>query len=91
MARDTALEKGIIINGLPIMNDRPNPFGFPNETDLDRAKRSDFSHNQTQRDNQHAFSMPFSPESWPFTARLERPSQRESPMFSGKIGRGERI
>ena len=41
--------------------------------------------------NQHAFSMPFSPESWPFIARLERPSKRESPMFSGKIGRGERI
>jgi hypothetical protein len=47
--------------------------------------------NAERRDNQHAFSMPFSPESRPFTARLERPSQRESPTFSGKIGRGERI
>ncbi len=35
-ARDAAVSAGIIINGLPIMNDRPNPFGFPNETDLDK-------------------------------------------------------
>jgi len=34
--RHEALKDRIIINGLPIMNDRPNPFGFPNETDLDR-------------------------------------------------------
>jgi len=34
--RHEALLERIIINGLPIMNDRPNPFGFPNETDLDR-------------------------------------------------------
>ena len=34
--RYEALKERIIINGLPIMNDRPNPFGFPNETDLDR-------------------------------------------------------
>lgn len=34
--RHEALKERIIINGLPIMNDRPNPFGFPNETDLDR-------------------------------------------------------
>ncbi|CAN5901856.1 hypothetical protein BH11PSE3_BH11PSE3_25900 [soil metagenome] len=33
--RYDALKERIIINGLPIMNDRPNPFGFPNETDLD--------------------------------------------------------
>jgi Protein of unknown function (DUF1194) len=35
-ARYEALKDRIAINGLPIMNDRPNPFGFPNETDLDR-------------------------------------------------------
>jgi len=34
--RYEALRERIVINGLPIMNDRPNPFGFPNETDLDR-------------------------------------------------------
>jgi len=34
--RHEALKDRIVINGLPIMNDRPNPFGFPNETDLDR-------------------------------------------------------
>ena len=34
--RHEALRERIVINGLPIMNDRPNPFGFPNETDLDR-------------------------------------------------------
>ena len=33
--RHEALKERIAINGLPIMNDRPNPFGFPNETDLD--------------------------------------------------------
>lgn len=34
--RYEALKDKIVINGLPIMNDRPNPFGFPNEADLDR-------------------------------------------------------
>jgi len=34
--RYEALKEKIVINGLPIMNDRPNPFGFPNEEDLDR-------------------------------------------------------
>ena len=34
--RYEALKEKIVINGLPIMNDRPNPFGFPNEADLDR-------------------------------------------------------
>lgn len=34
--RHEALKDRIVINGLPIMNDRPNPFGFPSETDLDR-------------------------------------------------------
>lgn len=34
--RHEALKERIVINGLPIMNDRPNPFGFPNETDLDK-------------------------------------------------------
>ena len=34
--RYEALKERIIINGLPIMNDRPNPFGFPSETDLDK-------------------------------------------------------
>ena len=33
--RHEALKERIIINGLPVMNDRPNPFGFPSETDLD--------------------------------------------------------
>ena len=35
-ARRLALEQRIVINGLPIMNDRPNPYGFPSETDLDK-------------------------------------------------------
>ncbi|MDI1285050.1 MAG: DUF1194 domain-containing protein [Reyranella sp.] len=34
--RHDALKERIMINGLPIMNDRPNPYGFPSETDLDR-------------------------------------------------------
>jgi hypothetical protein len=34
--RHEALKERIAINGLPIMNDRPNPFGFPSEADLDR-------------------------------------------------------
>src|SRR5690242_6251268 len=34
--RYEALKEKIVINGLPIMNDRPNPFGFPSEADLDR-------------------------------------------------------
>ena len=34
--RHEALRERIIINGLPIMNDRPNPFGFPSEADLDK-------------------------------------------------------
>jgi hypothetical protein len=34
--RYEALKEKIVINGLPIMNDRANPFGFPNEADLDR-------------------------------------------------------
>jgi hypothetical protein len=35
-ARYDALKARIVINGLPIMNDRPNPFGFPSEADLDK-------------------------------------------------------
>lgn len=34
--RYDALKERIVINGLPIMNDRPNPFGFPSEDDLDK-------------------------------------------------------
>src|SRR6478736_1124394 len=34
--RHEALRERIVINGLPIMNDRPNPFGFPSEADLDK-------------------------------------------------------
>ncbi len=34
--RHDALKDRIIINGLPIMNGRPNPFGFPAEDDLDK-------------------------------------------------------
>jgi len=34
--RYQALKARIAVNGLPIMNDRPNPFGFPNEPDLDK-------------------------------------------------------
>lgn len=34
--RHDALKERIIINGLPIMNGRPNPFGFPAEDDLDK-------------------------------------------------------
>lgn len=33
--REEALKQRIGINGLPIMNGRPNPFGFPAESDLD--------------------------------------------------------
>jgi hypothetical protein len=35
MARDSALAEGIVINGLPIINDRPNPFGLRTMPDLD--------------------------------------------------------
>ena len=34
--RHEALKERIVINGLPIMNDRSNPFGLPNEEDLDK-------------------------------------------------------
>jgi Protein of unknown function (DUF1194) len=34
--RYEALKEKIVVNGLPIMNDRPNPFGYPNEEDLDK-------------------------------------------------------
>ena len=34
--RDRAIAKGITINGLPIINDRPNQFGFPTMPDLDK-------------------------------------------------------
>lgn len=34
--RHDALRERIVINGLPVMNDRPNPFGFPSEPDLDK-------------------------------------------------------
>ena len=34
--RHEALKDRIVINGLPIMNDRPNPYGFPSENDLDK-------------------------------------------------------
>ncbi len=36
MARDRALAAGIVINGLPIINGRPNPWGMPVLEDLDR-------------------------------------------------------
>ena len=35
-ARARALKAGVTINGLPIVNDRPNPWGFPPPKDLDR-------------------------------------------------------
>jgi len=35
-ARDAAIAAGIVINGLPIINDRPNPFGLRTMRDLDR-------------------------------------------------------
>lgn len=35
-ARDLAIADGITINGLPIINDRPSPFGWPSLPDLDR-------------------------------------------------------
>jgi hypothetical protein len=34
-ARDVAAEAGVTVNGLPIINDRPNPFGIPQLKDLD--------------------------------------------------------
>lgn len=36
IARDRALAAGIVINGLPINNNRPSPWGFPALEDLDR-------------------------------------------------------
>jgi hypothetical protein len=35
LARDEAVARGIVINGLPILNDRPNPFGGVPPVDLD--------------------------------------------------------
>jgi hypothetical protein len=35
LARDRALADGIVINGLPIINDRPNIYGYPLMPDLD--------------------------------------------------------
>ncbi|MEQ8248929.1 MAG: DUF1194 domain-containing protein [Alphaproteobacteria bacterium] len=34
-SRDLAAEAGVTVNGLPIINDRPNPFGIPQMKDLD--------------------------------------------------------
>lgn len=34
-ARDLAAAAGVTVNGLPIINDRPNPFGVPQMDDLD--------------------------------------------------------
>ena len=34
-ARDRAVAAGVTVNGLPIVNDRPSPFGFPAYKDLD--------------------------------------------------------
>lgn len=36
LARDEALARGLTINGLPILNRRPNRYGFPQLKDLDR-------------------------------------------------------
>jgi hypothetical protein len=36
LARDAAVGAGITINGLPIINDRPNPWGSPRPVDLDQ-------------------------------------------------------
>ncbi|MEQ9639788.1 MAG: DUF1194 domain-containing protein [Alphaproteobacteria bacterium] len=36
LARDKALAQGLTINGLPILNGRPNRYGFPQLRDLDR-------------------------------------------------------
>jgi hypothetical protein len=35
-ARQRAIDAGVVINGLPILNDRPNRLNFPNLEDLDR-------------------------------------------------------
>jgi hypothetical protein len=35
IARDEAVAAGITINGLPILNDHPNPWGSPPPSDLD--------------------------------------------------------
>ena len=35
IARDRAVAEGIVINGLPILNDRPNIYGYPVMPDLD--------------------------------------------------------
>ncbi|MFN4088941.1 MAG: DUF1194 domain-containing protein [Alphaproteobacteria bacterium] len=35
-ARDEAVARGVTINGLPILNDRPGPGGWPAAVDLDR-------------------------------------------------------
>ena len=35
LARDLAVADGIVINGLPIINDRPQMYGFPPFPDLD--------------------------------------------------------
>ncbi len=35
-ARARALKAGVTINGLPIVNDRPNPWGYPPPKNLDR-------------------------------------------------------
>jgi Protein of unknown function (DUF1194) len=35
VARDRAAAMGVVINGLPIVNDRPNRWGFPKMPDLD--------------------------------------------------------
>lgn len=34
--RDRAVSRGVTINGLPVFNNRPNQYGFPNLPDLDR-------------------------------------------------------
>ena len=34
-ARDRAIAAGVTVNGLPIINDRPSPYGYPPYKDLD--------------------------------------------------------
>ncbi len=34
-ARDRAAAQGVTVNGLPIINDRPSPYGYPPYKDLD--------------------------------------------------------
>ena len=84
--RYEALKERIVINGLPIMNDRLNPFGSPSEADLDKYCSAARAPSSRSRCNFDDFPRPHKVQAapqagWPFSAATGR----------GDIGRSRRL